>query len=54
MRALAKSIHVRTYLPKINKYINKYMHYYSDTCRGTMGIFLQLMLFVLGQNMAPM
>ena len=34
MRALATSIHVRTYLPKFNTQL----HYY-DTYRGTMGMF---------------
>ena len=40
MRALATSIHVRTYLPKFNKY----MHYY-DTYRGTMGVLFRAKLF---------
>ena len=55
MRALATSIHVRTYLPKFNKKL----HYYYDTCRGTMCIFYSKYLFwdkilrQLGNNALP-
>ena len=48
MRAIASSIHVRTYLVKFNKQM-----YYHDTYRSTRGIFLTIIFFVLGQNTTP-
>ena len=44
MRALATSIHVRTYLPKFNNE----MHYYYDTYRGTIGSFFTVTIICFG------
>ena len=45
MRALATSIHVRTYLPKFNNE----MHYYYDIIPRYHGDFFIVILLVLGQ-----